>query len=100
MDPYIINNMPDDEPLAADLELVADDIKVILAHDGDTYVLLAGPTDTDQASVIAAFDPTVTLTVALSFLAVLRQGVVTGGSPEANAIAAAIKADQDAADLD
>jgi hypothetical protein len=100
MDPYIINNMPDDEPLAADLELVADDIKVILAHDGDTYVLLAGPTDTDQASVIAAFDPTVTLTVALSFLAVIRQAVVVGGSADANAVATEIKAAQDVADLD
>lgn len=97
MDPYIINNMPDDDTpdLLADLELVAEDVKVVVCHDGDSYVMIAGPVDTNEGSVIAAFDPTCTLEVVLSFLAVIRQAKVTGGSPEANAIAAAIKAEQD-----
>ncbi len=101
MDPYIIQNMPDDDaPLMADLELVAEDVKVVVAHDGDSYVMIAGPVDSTEGSVIAAFDPTCTLSVVLSFLAVIRQATVTGGSPEANAIATAIKAEQAAADLD
>jgi hypothetical protein len=100
VDPYIINNMPDDEPLVADLELVAEDVKVAVCHDGDSYVMIAGPVDAAEGSVIAAFDPTCTLEVVLSFLAIIRQATVVGGSPEANAIATAIKAAQDVADLD
>lgn len=101
MDPYIIQNMPEDEaPLVADLELVAEDVRVVLTYDGGSYVLVAGRADSQDGSVVAAFDPTCTLEVALSFLAVIRQATVVGGSPEANAIAASIKAAQDVADLD
>jgi hypothetical protein len=107
MDPYIINNMPDDEVLEADLEMVADDIKLSVVHDGGTYVLTVGTTDSDAGAVVAAFDPTISLEVVLSFIAVIRQAHVTGGSAQANAIAADLKARndarqaaQDVADLD
>lgn len=97
MDPYIINNMPDDdEVLEADLELVADDIKMNVVYDGDSYVLTVGHADSDGGAVVAAFDPTISLEVVLSFISLIRQARVTGGSAKANAIATELKARSDA----
>lgn len=98
MDPYIINNMPDDDVLEADLEMIADgNISLKLVHDGDSYVLTVGLVDSDTGSVVAAFDPTCNLETVLSFLAVIRTARVAGGSAAANAIATDLKARADAA---
>jgi hypothetical protein len=86
MDPYIINNMPDEEVPVADLTITDDDLTISLAYDGDSYVLAVG-TDENGGRVVCAFDPTIDLGVALAFLMVLRRGQVTGGSTAANEIA-------------
>lgn len=105
MDPYIINNMPDDDeaPLVADLEMVAEDLKLVVVNDGSSYVLLVGPVDQDEGNVMAAFDPTMDLHVVLSLIALIRQATITGGSKEANDLATQMLAandTQDVADVD
>lgn len=98
MDPYVINNMPDDDVLEADLEMIADGtISLKLVFDGDSYVLTVGLVDSDTGNVVAAFDPTCNLETVLSFLAVIRTARVVGGSLAANAIATDLKARADAA---
>lgn len=101
LDPYIIQNMPDDDeaPLVADLEMVSQDVKLVVVDDGGSYVLLAGPVDQAEGSVVAAFDPTMDLQVVLSLIAVIRQATITGGSKEANDLASQMLAEDDTKDV-
>lgn len=92
MDPYIIDNMPDDEVPAptkpeADVVLRSGDLLIAVYHDGLQYVLTLG-TSMDQMVPMAAFDPTVPLHVALSLLITLGNNETQPVHMSAEAIAA------------
>lgn len=90
MDPYIINNMPDDpQPiLTADLHIVDESAgaELFLVNDGDSYVLtiatVGADTETNGANIVAAFDPTLSLTQAFSVIALIARGNVVAMSDE------------------
>lgn len=77
MDPYIIDNMPDDSGEVADLTapdivLQSGDIFITLHHDGIQYVISVA-TDPTSVVPVAAFDPTVELNVATSLFIAMNQ---------------------------
>jgi hypothetical protein len=95
MDPYIINNMPDEEPtslLTLACDLGAGTVLFDIVHDGNSYVLCctdagANPTlDSQGAAVIAAFDPKLDPPALVSLLLALSHGEVIGASAEGNEI--------------
>ena len=95
MDPYIIDNMPDDdgEPSGetskpeADVVLRSADLLVTVHNDGVQYVLSVGTAIT-QMVPMAAFDPTVPLQVVLSLLITLSNNETQPVHMSAEAIAA------------
>lgn len=73
MDPYIIDNMPDEDDQATpDIVLRSGDIFITLHHDGIQYVISVA-TDPTSVVPVAAFDPTVELNVATSLFIAMNQ---------------------------
>jgi hypothetical protein len=94
MDPYIIENMPDDETDALShlrwSAFSVDGTQMFLdvAETKTGFELLASTNAGDgPAAVVAAFDPTLTLAQVMSVIMVMLSGVLIGASDEANATA-------------
>ena len=95
MDPYIIENMPDDETDAishlrwAAVSVDGTQMFLDVAETKTGFELLASTSASDgPAAVIAAFDPTLNLAQIMSVIKVMLSGALVGASDEANAVAA------------
>ena len=91
MDPYIIENMPDDEADAishlrwAAVSVDGTQMFLDVAETKTGFELLASTSAGDgPAAVVAAFDPTLTLAQVMSVVKVMLSGVLVGASDEAN----------------
>lgn len=97
MDPYIINNMPDDSDIenAADIDLAfaLDTVEVALSYDGTSYILTISEFDEARqggdivtTSVVAAFDPILTLGQCMAIMRVFSVGELSAASKAAAAL--------------
>lgn len=105
MDPYIINNMPDDDdpPIpvgSSDMTMTTtlDETQSIvfdLVDDGNGYVIVASVNDADkqqsEGAVIMCFDPTLDLAKVVSLIMTFRHSnVITMSGDAAAAVASVI----------
>lgn len=96
IDPYIINNMPEDDGPIADIDLafgLDDGSEVALSFDGNSYVLTIAEVDPNrqvgdlvESKLVAAFDPILNLAQCMAILRVIHAGELTGASDEAAAV--------------